>query len=114
MTTQELKIFRRLVTKGRKEFHAFYRERDWLHPNPVEQIVNDAVNFFHASEYERKLWEGAAYVIGPEEFALLLKDRIRIHQKLLADGRELRNPISAFQKVINHDLAYAIEAGKNL
>ena len=55
--------------------------------------VDDAIAYFHGTDEDRYRWEGAAYVIGADEFRELLFER----QSNEAAGKSSRDPITAFQ-----------------
>ena len=109
MSREESAIFRRLVIQGRKKYRALNRacgRRLRKDRNEVELSVEDALAYFHGTDEDRYRWEGAAYVIGADEFRELLFER----QSNEAAGKASRNPITAFQsrltravmKVINN------------
>ena len=96
MTNAEKAIFRKLVIAGRKKYRALNREyglRPRKDRNEVEMSVDDAIAYFLGTDADRYRWEGAAYVIGAENFRELLF----VRQSNEAAGKSSRNPITAFQ-----------------
>ena len=81
---------------GRKAARAFNRvcgRRPRKDLNEVELAVEDAIEYFHGTPRDRYRWEGAAYVIGVEEFLELLYER-RSNEM---SGKASANPLTAFQ-----------------
>lgn len=105
MTSDELKVFRRLVTAGRRKMHALGRDRA-PGRNAVECAVEDAMQYLNGNARDRFLWEGAAYVIGHENFLLLLHERIARDQS----EKPPRNRRSAFSSKLKCWTLEAIHA----